>query len=514
MRRASPISQALLLSSVLLLAVACGETKVVCPAGSHYSGSGTICLADQPLDTGGGGSDEADTTEPADTATGKDGGDTGQVPETVQDTQGTDDAGGDASPDTKPDAKPDTKPDTSSKASVGAACADDYDCLSGLQCFGSWPKGYCTIVSCDAPGNNCPGSSVCYGEATLKLCHVACELDGDCRLGDGYACKRLSATFGGIDAQLCSPSGKNPAGLGCSKASDCAGSATCLTDMPGGYCARLGCGLSDPCDSGQACVLRNGKPVCLKTCVADVECQIGGNNPRKCVDKTDLGKQPVKVCLDSTTSAPVGAACLADLDCETKLCSIFAKGTCTVGGQPCMNDTQCGAAGPCKLDPAAEKGVCSAPCNKDKPCPINSVCVPGSDNTSGSCQPTCKGPGDEASCGGVPGLLCVYGKPLATIAGGAPPAQYACAPQPAGSAGAMCTKTADCTKALCLQNQGKTGGYCTPDCGALQYCPFGTACDNSGMAQCMRLCTSTYDCPSGFACSKLSGMTSSVCLPP
>ncbi len=502
------------LVACLLALAACGGTKVVCPAGSHYSGSGTACFPDGPADTGSGSTDQGDTQQ-SDEQSG--GSDTSQPIDTVSDSQLVDsvsDSGGDVTKDAVVDTKPDSKPDTGPKATVGAACGDDYDCLSGLSCFGSWPKGYCTLVSCDAPGNNCPGSSVCYGEATLKICHAACDLDKDCRLSDGYACKRLSATFGGIDAQLCSPSGKNPVGLGCSKASDCASSATCLTDMPGGYCARLGCGSGDPCESGQACVLRNGKPVCLKSCVADVECQIGGGNPRSCVAKTDLGKQPVKVCLDSTVSSPVGAACLADLDCESKLCSIFAKGSCTVGGQPCINDTQCGAAGPCKLDPAAEKGVCSAPCNKDKPCPINSVCVPGSDNTSGSCQPTCQGPGDTASCGGVPGLMCLFGKPLPTLAGGAEPAQYACAPQPAGSAGAMCTKTKDCSNALCLLNQGKTAGYCTPDCGTAKYCPFGTLCDNSGLAQCLRLCTSAYDCPANFACSSISGLTSKVCMPP
>lgn len=497
-----------------LLAVwlaSCGQTKVVCPPGSHYSGSGTVCLPDQ---AGGPGPGAEDTVGVADSTAAEDSGTAADAPPAADAGAevGTADA---AAPDSQPDtAKPDVKVDVSSgKSVVGAACSDDYDCVAGLACYTTWPKGYCTVPNCDAPGSNCPGSSVCYGETKTKLCHVACEADSDCRKADGYACKRLSAAFGGIDAQLCAPGGKNPIGLGCSKASDCAGSATCLTDMPGGYCARLGCGISDPCDTGQACVLRNGKPVCLKTCVADVECQIGGGNPRKCVDKSDLSKAAVKVCLDTTKSSPVGAACLSDLDCDTKLCAIFAKGTCTVGAQACLSDEQCGAAGPCKIDPTKEQGVCTAPCNKDKACPVNSLCVPGKDGTAGSCQPTCKGPGDDASCGGVPGLTCLFGKPM-PAGGSAPPPQYACAPLPAGIAGAPCTQTKDCTLALCLLNAQQNAGYCAPDCATGSFCPFGAVCDDNGLAQCLKLCTTDFDCPAAFGCKAVSGIVGKVCLPP
>lgn len=491
-----------------------GDPKVVCPAGFHPEG--TFCYENALIEDAAGAGDSAveDSAQPSDSTQGSDA------------SGATDAIGGDAAKDTDAgpsdakdgsgpsDAKIDAKDvPVSGKSPVGAACADDYDCMSGLSCF-NWPKGYCTVPSCDAPGANCPGSSVCYGEVkTNQLCHAGCDLDGDCRTADGYACKRYSVEFGGIEARLCAPSGKNGTGLGCTKASECKGGNTCLTDMAGGYCARLGCGSSDPCGSGEACVLRNGKPLCLKTCAIDSECSIGGTFPRKCVDKTDLTKKPVKVCLDSTKSAPVGAACLADLDCDTKLCAIFAKGACSTGGQPCLNDLQCGAAGPCVLDSTKEKGVCTAPCSADKKCPIGAVCVPGKDKTTGSCQPSCKGPGDDAACGGVPGLVCLLGTPLPTAGSPSVPT-YSCAPVPAGTAGAACTQTKDCSNALCITNSAQTAGYCAPSCGAAAFCPFGNLCDDSGLAQCLKMCTGEFDCPPQMACGAISGLSGKVCLPP
>ena len=500
--------------SLAVVVLGCGEKKVVCPP--NYHAVGTFCYENEVAVADTSGASGFDSSLPG-LDSGNATADTGQTDTSKLDSGGAD-SGSDAATDGNADAI--SKPDTTKvdvkpggKNVIGAACGDDLDCVSGLQCF-SWPKGYCTVVNCDAPGSNCPGSSVCYAEPkAAKLCHFACDSDPDCRTGDGYACKRLTAEFGGIEARMCSPSGKNPVGLGCSKASECQGSATCLTDMAGGYCARIGCGSADPCDSGAACVLRNGKPTCLKVCTADVECQIGGGNPRKCVDKTDLSKAAVKVCLDSSKSAPVGATCLTDLDCDTKVCSIFAKGTCTTGGQPCLGDEQCGAAGPCKIEAGKEKGVCTAACAPDKKCPVNSVCVPTKDKTAGVCQPACKGPGDDASCGGVPGLQCVYGQPLAII-GINSAAAYACAPIPAGGAGAMCVETKECNNALCLTNNDKSAGFCAPDCGSAKFCTFGSACDDNGMAQCFKMCSGDFDCPAQMACKGLSGLAAKVCLPP
>lgn len=485
----------------------------VCPTGQHPELASTgapVCQADNP---GTGSPDVIVTPDSAGPET------SGQD---VKDSTGNDTTGSDVAIDGGPDApdgspaevsKPDAGKDSGGGSNVvGSLCADDLDCLAGLSCF-TWPKGYCTLTNCASPGQTCPGSAVCWSQDTsTSVCTQACDDNPDCRVGDGYACKRLSEDFGGVEARLCLPSGKTGAGLGCSKPLDCAGSATCLTDMPGGYCARVGCGIGDPCDPGTACVLRNGKPVCLKTCAGDTECQISTKQARKCVDKTDLGKKAVKVCLDSAKAGLVGAPCVADLDCDSKVCTLYAKGTCQGDASPCLADSQCGAAAPCVLDSSAEKGTCSAPCSGDQKCSTG-LCVPGSDPTTGTCEPSCKGPGDDASCGGVPGLMCLFGTPLPPPFGTAVSA-YACAARPKGGPGADCTVPSDCASKNCFLNPQGNAGFCTGSCANKKPCPFGTVCIDTGVSQCLRMCSGEYDCPSQMACKASAQSATKVCLPP
>lgn len=485
-------------AAALSSAAGCDDPKVVCPPG--YRVDGKYCY--EIIDVGGEPDiaieddlfQGTDAAEPTDVAVGTD---------AVAQTDAA--VGTDAF---FPDLPKDTG--SSGKSPVGAACQDEYDCLAGLTCH-NWPKGYCSVINCKSPGNNCPGTAVCFGElAGKEICHADCLEDADCRTKDGYTCKRYTEAFGGIEARLCTPSGTTPAGLGCKLPSDCAGSATCLTDMAGGYCARIGCGPGDACEDGTACVLRNGKPVCMKTCTADVECQIATKEARTCVERTDLSKKTVKVCNDSKKSAPIGAECLADLDCDSKLCSIYAKGTCAVGGTPCLNDTQCGAAAPCNLSPDAEKGLCSQPCDATKKCPVNSVCVPAANSNVGTCSPVCKGPGDDVTCA-IPGTECVYGLPL--LPGGTPSySAYGCSPLPAGSSGAFCYDSKDCQKGgICFENGQGTGGFCANPCGVDNYCPFGTTCGNVGIDVCLKLCSSDFDCPSAMVCKTSGQVNGKVC---
>ena len=402
----------LILALVATMSACSGEKKVICPDGYHAEGM--FCYPDSnggttPTDTGGGDLDTVADSSSADTA--------------VTDTTATDDTGGPSNDTALADTAVDTtQPDTSvadakdvnvNKNPIGAACVDGLDCKAGLECF-SWPGGYCTQPGCSISGSPCPGSATCWGaDDKSQICTAGCEINGDCRLDDGYACKRLTLAWGGVDTQLCLPGGAAKPGTLCKGPLDCSGESTCVTDIPGGYCARVGCGKGDSCESGTACVLRDGKPLCLKVCTGDVDCQVGGGLPRKCALRSDLSKVEVKVCLDTDKAAPVGGDCLADLDCQSGKCQIVAKGTCQVGGLPCIVDGQCGANGPCELSKDKEKGICSQPCGKDAACPIGSLCVPGTDLLSGSCAPTCKGPGDSETCK-TPGTECVYGVPIAT----------------------------------------------------------------------------------------------------
>ena len=500
--------QGILVWTIAVLALgtsACGKTKYTCPGGYHLIGTGCYPNEETPATDTGGGADVTSIFDLGKADLGaKDLGEPADAEEV--------DANAPPIDVVKADAKTDVP--SPPKKGVGAACIDDFDCVSGVLTCYAWPGGYCSATSCKDVGALCPGASLCWSSGKADLCVGTCDDNTDCRPKEGYACKRLSQTFGGVDAKFCLPGGKGALGAGCTGPLDCGGTATCLTDMAGGYCGRLGCGSSDPCDAGSSCILRGGKPTCMKTCLADSDCQISTKEPRKCVQKTDLTKKPVLVCSDSSKANPVGASCLADLDCETKLCVIYAKGTCSTGGAPCINDAQCGAGAPCVLDPAAEKGSCGSPCSVDKGCPINSVCVPGVGSAqAGTCQPGCKGPGDDATCT-VPGLMCIYGDPLPPPAGSAT-AAYSCSAQPAGSAGASCTESSECKSGTCMTNAAVTAGYCASNCGSgLPPCNFGSVCVDTGLAMCMKRCSGDYDCPAQMACLQSPQAGGKVCLAP
>lgn len=514
----------LLFSLALILPLACG-TKYTCPENFVLQGSGCFCPEGQGFHQEGATCLKDEVAEDVkqqevvgtDAASGTDA-EVGTDATDLQDVSTDEDA-----PDVAPDVPTfELPPDAGGKKVVGAACADDVDCLGGLQCF-SWPKGYCSMTNCTETGTPCPGASQCWQGDTVmpKICVSTCEGDSDCRKTDGYGCKRLSTQFGGIDANVCAPSGTNGPGMGCAKALDCSGSNTCLTDMNGGYCARIGCGLGDPCDAGTACVLRNGKFMCMKTCTADTDCAIATKQQRKCVTKSDVTKKAVQICSDSAKSSPVGSACVADLDCDSKFCSIYAKGTCAVGGALCLTDGQCGPSGPCNLDPSQEKGICSATCGTSTNCPTGGLCIAlTGDAGSGSCEPKCKGPADDASCGGVPGMICLYGQPVVTPTGSQLPA-YGCAPRPAGSAGADCSANADCAKSSsggttnCFLNSQQNGGYCGTPCNPGDApCPFGTVCTDIGFSICQRMCSIDEDCPPQFVCKLDTQAVSKVCKVP
>ncbi len=499
-----------------LVTAACG-TKYTCPENFVLSGSSCYCPEGQGFHQDGA-TCIADTP-PADTTTG----------DTLQDTvadAATDDAvccdtaiadqsDATSTTDDTP-GMPELPVDTAAPKVVGAPCANDIDCVGGLQCF-SWPKGYCTLTPCADTGTPCPGASQCWaGDASMpKVCSQSCDSVLDCRKADGYGCKRLSTPFGGIDANLCLPSGTAAVGMGCTKPLDCSGDNTCLTDMAGGYCARIGCSPTDPCDADSSCVMRNGSFTCLKTCTVDGDCAIATKQSRKCVTKSDVKKKTVQVCLDSVKAAPVGSPCATSLDCDSKVCSIYAKGTCSVGGAPCLTDGECGASGPCTIpgDGSLDKGVCSATCDTNTNCPTGGFCVGQGNSGTGTCAPTCKGPGDTESCGGVPGLVCLFGQPLVTPTGVTLPG-YACAPRAAGAAGSDCTSNTDCAKGTnCIVNSQASGGYCATPCDTTP-CPFGNACADLGIKMCERMCNLDEDCPPLLVCKQDNQAGAKVCSVP
>lgn len=86
-------------------------------------------------------------------------------------------------------------------APVGALCANDHDCRSGL-CWLTIPGGYCT-VDCDG-GFDCPAGSVparvYVGGGTHCRCMRSCVTKDDCSYRD-FECHSLGYNDEGVCSQ-------------------------------------------------------------------------------------------------------------------------------------------------------------------------------------------------------------------------------------------------------------------------------------------------------------------------
>ena len=80
---------------------------------------------------------------------------------------------------------------------MGDSCDTSANCsINGDRtCDVAQPGGYCTIFDCQA--NNCPDDAVCVrfnpdpARRAVVACMRRCGGDGDCRQGDGYACRSV-----------------------------------------------------------------------------------------------------------------------------------------------------------------------------------------------------------------------------------------------------------------------------------------------------------------------------------
>lgn len=388
---------------------------------------------------------------------------------------------------------------------VGKKCQSSLkDCKAegfpSASCSG-WTNGYCIIENCGSGEGSatCPEGSTCMG-ITLKApaCAKACASDGDCRAKEGYACKLLPDPSGAL-TRICHEVkiGRGP-GEGCTKPSDCAGEAGCLTSFTGGYCAVLSCSPEAPCAEGTTCVRLGGEPVCLKSCGVDADCQVDGDLPRSCISKKDaFTLDPVKVCGSAATGGPIGAQCLNETECASGRCDIAVTGECRVSLKGCKVDTDCGLAEPCMKDSTKTFGFCTAGCSPSK-CTPPALCIetfaPGSTTSEGRCMGGCT---DAAPCRTEAGLQCRFGDPLWELE------RYACTQLGVGETGTVCSKDVDCVVGTCLIGAGKDAGYCTVDCQNLpdSRCPFPTFCGTHlGQRRCMVRCRSDEDCIGDTAC--------------
>ncbi|MBA2664807.1 MAG: hypothetical protein H0U74_21140 [Bradymonadaceae bacterium] len=278
--------------------------------------------------------------------------------------------------------------------SDGAACTENFECLGGrcLTARAGYPGGYCTTLQCDKQG--CSGfSSECFrtkiDNVEVAACYEMCRFDGSCRReAEGYACVVLE------DVQVCLPPNATNAtpqgavGSGCTNDLQCGQGGTCLTNLFGGYCTRLGCDGSASCPTKSTCVTLNPDAAaadqvdgCLATCAADGDCRHG----YAC--QTYQGS---KVCVEADrveTKNPDGVddgkTCVANVNCKGNTCireaegadgqMSFPGGYCTT--RNCKDDTDCNGSSICIS--RERSTTCMASCAADSDCRTGYKCRAG-----------------------------------------------------------------------------------------------------------------------------------------
>ena len=408
-------------------------------------------------------------------------------------------------------------PDVVGDGGIGSACNVDADCTDADAVCLDFPGGYCTVLGCVPGTGTCPGGSECHViDDGLTACLATCTKSSDCR--KEYPCKRLFK-MDGTFSQVCHAVDKGaagPAGI-CDYAKACSGTATCLTFLPGGYCAVVGCGPGVPCPLATSCIPMGDFNACLADCDGAHPCPGSAAKLQSCQGQLDLQGETRDVCLTGTSGKELGELCVSNVDCLSKSCTVLAEGRCAPGNGFCLTDADCAmSAGVCDIKAEYHVGVCSKACDVDTPCPEKSLCVPTS-ATAGLCQVQCKSLSDTYTCDDQLEQECVIGDPL----GGELDADlYACVTRGKGKMGELCDNVPDgptCAEGLtCYQGSGSEG-YCTGDCGAKDFCPWSTVCGSAGaFDQCLRRCKADTDCPSGFECKLLPVTTKvneKICVP-
>jgi hypothetical protein len=403
-------------------------------------------------------------------------------------------------------------PDAYPGGVIGLACAKDSECknggIDGL-CL-DWVKGYCTTLDCTT-GTACPEGAVCLAMTPNKTaCAASCTSPDTCRVAHGYGCKGLLDPSGS-PVRVCYQIKllKGPA-EGCSGPQDCAGSQTCLTNFPGGYCATLFCDATHPCDAGTECVKVAGTTACLKTCGSDADCKVEGDLARACLAlKSGLGTgDKVKVCASGTSGVAIGGQCLNDTECTSGACTVVFTGRCFFSKAGCHLDKDCTDGGTCVQGSQDAFGYCTQACSLNTPCKGQAYCVDATKaGGGGECTPGCVPDGPPGSgCRSEAGLACVFGDPIGQAG------RYACVHLPARSVGTACKADSDCDSGKCFHS-AEAEGTCTAACGYKQFCPFPTACETvSGVQACYRRCGSEHDCPGDMKCAAEQGALQAVCL--
>lgn len=157
-------------------------------------------------------------------------------------------------------------------AAYGHLCSADADCrdVAGTVCVSLGSAGGMCLKPV-APGGICPTGTVAE-RGTLGACLRDCANGASC--ASGTECRPLGAT-GGLPAstQVCGPplprTALSPIGGACLNDGQCAGSARCATNLPGGYCSMPCASDATVCGTSAVCVRTSSTDAfCFARCAA------------------------------------------------------------------------------------------------------------------------------------------------------------------------------------------------------------------------------------------------------
>lgn len=445
---------------------------------------------------------------------------------------------------------------------IGDPCQSTADCAGGTsaQCAtgtSGFPGGYCT-VSCES-GGKCPTASTCLplGANGPSVCQKNCSADSDCRTG--YGCQDA-----GSGVKTCSPGGQSggtsSTGSTCTQDTQCK-RYTCRdeasTGWRGGYCTGP-CTQDSDCDSGAHCAEKRQVPnsnqmsgYCLESCTSDSDCRTGyhcwdedGDGVTECAP-WGSGTGEVGDPCTTIDQCPGGGAAECNL-----VTSGFPMGYCTesCSSGTCPTDSHCSKANFGDYRQCLDS-VC---CNQYVTCTVDTQLNRDSCPQGQHCDTSINLPNgghycvfDNERCTGTSacpdGHLCASdGSCLVCTGTSQCRNDYDCADRdndgrrecwPAakgsGGPGSPCTRLRDCSggvHGMCyFENKGDfPGGYCVWDCSDGTACPSGSTCiDLAGPVPgggstvfsklCLKTCSSTSQCRSGYSCMRPNPNQASVC---
>ena len=281
----------------------------------------------------------------------------------------------------------------------GKVCGDDQRCFVG-ECSNVDPcansEEVCNtdeakcIAKCHDNGD-CPDGKLCYADG---LCRVACSR-GTCGKGtvcgsDGICvdaeCSDIDPcgiSYKVCDGGVCVDKCKENADCGEGKYCDTLSGlcmTSCTADSCGegmvcgesGFCVKGECSIVEPCGGGLVCTATHE---CVTETFDSNECYFAAD----CTDRCDCD---AKCSAENATPAQGESLEDAIAKCKTS-CEADCK-KCESRNKPCPEGKQCNSLNQC-IDKKDRKGL-GEPCQLDKECDEDLMCVTGVDPKKGYCK--------------------------------------------------------------------------------------------------------------------------------